>query len=134
MFTVNQTITSLIHPLMTNAQHRLPVAHQRAQRAGVAHLHQAAQEAATKSGFSKDALLVHSRAGALYVAIDHSEAGDALADNEFGAAVSKIPPGVKPVDAYAAERPNPVLRTAMAGVHKEASSIYRHTLRQEMGL
>lgn len=118
MFTVNQTITSLIHPLMANAQQKLPVAHQRAQRAGVAHLHSAAQDAATKSGFSKEALLVHSRGGALFVAIDHSSAGDTLADHELGTPDQSA---------------SPTLRTAMAGAHKDASRIYRHTLRQEMG-
>jgi hypothetical protein len=64
--------------------------------------------------------VTHWRAGAGYVAIDQSEEGNRLADNEFGH------PDRDP-------NPNPVLRSAMSAAHPQASAIYRNTLRKEMG-
>ena len=120
MFGVKQTITSALHPVFSNAQRRLPEAHHRAQAAGLNHLHDHAIRAAEEAGFSAEPLVVHWRAGAGYIAIDHTEEGDRLADNEFGH------PDRDP-------NPNPVIRNAMSAAHSQASAIYRGTLRSEMG-
>lgn len=120
MFTVKQTITSSLHPVFSNAQRKLPVAHHRAQVAGLDHLHQHAVQAAEDAGFSSGPVVTHWRGDVGIVGIDHTEDGDRLADNEFGH------PDRDP-------NPNPVLRSAMSAAHGTASEIYRSTLRQEMG-
>jgi hypothetical protein len=73
--------------------------------------------AAEDAGIDSGPLVVARHKTKLYVGIEHGEAGNKLADIEFG----------RPESA-----PNPVLRRAATEAHPEASRRYQETLRREM--
>ena len=118
MWKVNQTITSNLHTTFSSAHARLPRAHHVAQLAGMNHLHGVATRAAEDAGLDAEPLVMHWRGGVPHVAIERSEAGDRLADHEFGTPATS---------------PSPVLRNAVRKAHPEANAIYGHVLRRELG-
>lgn len=118
MFKIRDRAITPRKALFENALKRLPAAHLAAQEAGVSHLHQQMTSAAEDAGINSGPLVVARHKTHLYVGIEYGEAGDRLADVEFG----------RPESA-----PNPVLRTAATQAHPEASRRYQKTLRREMG-
>src|SRR5580692_4833118 len=97
VFTIKDDAVTPLKGHFQQAVKKLPVAHREAQQLGATHLHQKVSEAATKAGLSAAPITLSWDRGHAYVGIAHSEAGDKVADAEFGTPESA---------------PNPVLRTA----------------------
>lgn len=119
MFKIRDNAITPQKALFENALKRLPRAHQIAQAEGISHIHGQVVQAAEDAGQDPDPIEIGNQKGTLFVGISQSEAGDRLADSEFGL----------PETA-----PNPVLRTAAQAAHPEATRRYGVALRREVGI
>lgn len=100
------------------ARDHVPVAHRRAQLAGVSHMHQRVVEAAEDADLDPSPIGIFWTRGTPYVGIAPGDAGEQLGDVEYGTPE---------------ERPRPILRTAHLAAHREAQGLYHSVLRQELG-
>jgi len=95
---------------------KLPEAHNYANSAALDHLHRQATQAAKLSGLDSSPVKVFKNS---YVGINRTEAGDKLADVEYGTPE---------------QQPNPVLRNAISVAKPQAQIIYNSVLKKKAGL
>jgi hypothetical protein len=101
------------------AKIRLPAAHHEAQKAAITHVHNQVRSRLSQAGVDSSPVSVMWNKGTPSIGIAHGEAGDKLADIEFGT------PG---------QAPEGHIRAAITRAKPEAQKIYENTLYRGMGL
>lgn len=117
MFKINaRAITSRKAHYEAALKH-LPEVHRQAQEIGAAHLHAHAAQALEEAGLDSSPLKIGWQGPRVHLGIEHTPAGDALFDHEFGTEE---------------EAPTPIMRTAITAAHPAANALYSFHMRSRL--
>lgn len=119
MFTLHDQMISPHKARLEAVRRILPQVHHQALEAGILHLHSRVSAAAEDAGIDPGLVQVGWNRGSPFLGIASGEAGDRLADLEYG------------TDR---EPPDPVLRTSLSSARRAAENVYRSHVRRSLGI